>query len=175
MLWESAEGGTGTWERLLGEPAAFSEIAAEALRVCHFDSDTGVEFSDHDPESCAVACYECLLSYSNQMQHRFLDRKLINPFLYSMTTAVSQQASTGRDSAEQYEHLKGLADTSLEKEFLKVLYNDGFKLPDKAQHQPSSEVFVQPDFFYEREGIPGVCVFVDGPVHDNLNRHHKDC
>jgi len=40
-------------------------------------------------------------------------------------------------------------------------------LPDKAQTQPSTEIFVQPDFYYERGGIPGVCVFVDGPVHDN--------
>jgi len=167
MLWESAEGGTGTWERLLEEREAFSEIAAEALKLCHIDPDTGKEFPEHDPENCAVACYECLLSYSNQMQHRFLDRTVISSFLHSMTSATSQEVSRGRSRGEQYEHLKNLCDSSLEKEFLEVLFNQGFKLPDKAQTQPSTEIFVQPDFYYERGGIPGVCVFVDGPVHDN--------
>ena len=174
MLWESAEGGTGTWERLVGEPAAFSEIAAEALRLCHFDPDTGTEFPNHDPENCAVACYECLLSYSNQMQHRFLDRTVINSFLYSMTSATSEEVSRGRSRDEQYEHLKGRCDTSLEKEFLEVLFAGGFNLPDRAQTQPTSEVYVQPDFYFERNGVPGVCVFIDGPVHDNPSEMEND-
>lgn len=35
-----------------------------------------------------------------------------------------------------------------------------------AQYQPHSEINVQPDFYYERDNLPGVCVFVDGPRHD---------
>jgi hypothetical protein len=40
------------------------------------------------------------------------------------------------------------------------------RLPEYAQHCPEPEIAVQVDFFFKRDGLPGVCVFVDGPVHD---------
>ena len=39
---------------------------------------------------------------------------------------------------------------------------------------PCSDVAVQPDFYYERKGLPGVCVFVDGPAHDDPRRVERD-
>jgi very-short-patch-repair endonuclease len=33
---------------------------------------------------------------------------------------------------------------------------------------------VQPDFYYGRDGIPGVCVFVDGPHHDSQQQAAHD-
>lgn len=174
MLWESAEGGAGTWESLMEEPAAFSEIATEALRICHFDPGTGEEVEDHDPESCAVACYECLLSYSNQMQHRNLDRNVVQPFLMSLATASTEEVKGGRNRDERYAHLRDLADSSLEEEFLDKLYEGGFRLPDRAQFQPTQEILVQLDFYFDRDGIPGACVFVDGPVHDNPSTAEHD-
>src|SRR5579884_2314667 len=71
LLWEAAEGGTGVWERILTDPGSFAAVAAEALRICHFLPDGSPE-----PEwnaRCARACYDCLLSYRNQFDHRFLD------------------------------------------------------------------------------------------------------
>jgi very-short-patch-repair endonuclease len=35
-------------------------------------------------------------------------------------------------------------------------------------------VFVEADFFYEREGARGVCVFCDGPDHDEPERQARD-
>ena len=72
----------------------------------------------------------------------------------------------GRGIEEQYEWLLGLADSSLEKEFLMALYSGGFNLPDNAQFRPTEQVAVQPDFYYTRNNLPGICVFVDGPPHD---------
>ena len=49
---------------------------AAALELCHFDPDTGDDLR-HAPgarEDCEAACYDCLLSYANQRDHRLLDR-----------------------------------------------------------------------------------------------------
>jgi len=39
------------------------------------------------------------------------------------------------------------------------------RLPDHAQHTPAKDIAVQPDFYYERNGVSGVCIFIDGPQH----------
>ena len=67
MLWEAAEGGTGIWERMMEEPDAFRTLAHDALELCHCDPKTGADLDDSAAVDCAVACYQCLLSYSNQM------------------------------------------------------------------------------------------------------------
>ena len=40
-------------------------------------------------------------------------------------------------------------------------------LPDLAQARPAEDIAAQADFYYERAGGNGACVFVDGPVHDD--------
>ena len=54
------------------------------------------------------------------------------------------------------------------------LYRGGYKLPDVAQNRPTSEVASQPDFYYEREGVPGACIFVDGSDHVDPARQQRD-
>jgi hypothetical protein len=54
------------------------------------------------------------------------------------------------------------------------LYDTGRRLPDRAQHRPESGVYAEADFYYEREGLPGICVFCDGPDHDQPNRKESD-
>ena len=174
LMWEAVEGGTGVWERVVEEHDAFAEVAKEALRISHFDPDTGDEIEGHDRDRCAVACYECLLSYSNQQQHRFLDRNLVKDFLLRMSNAHTETSIQGRTRGEQYEWLMGLADSSLESEFLMALNGEGFNLPNNAQFRPTEQVAVQPDFYYDREGLPGICIFVDGPTHDNPQAKARD-
>ena len=57
---------------------------------------------------------------------------------------------------------------------LEVLRDDGRRLPDLAQHQPTDQVMVQTDFYCERDGRPGVCIFIDGPHHDDTNQQARD-
>ena len=52
--------------------------------------------------------------------------------------------------------------------------HNGHRLPDFAQYQPTPEVHIQTDFYYERQGVPGVCVFIDGPHHDTPNQAAHD-
>ena len=70
----------------------------------------------------------------------------------------------------------GLVDpnSSLERDFLRFLRDERLRLPDRAQHRPTRDVPVQPDFYYERKNVPGVCVFVDGPPHDAPEQQCKD-
>ena len=175
LFWEEAEGGTGVWERLAREPDAIAAVARQALELCHFDPDTGEDAKDHDSEKCAVACYECLLTYSNQLHHRHINRRLLPVLLRQLATARTVQVGQ-RDREVHYHRLKGLIDSSssLEREFLQFLYDTQIRLPDHAQNRPTQAVYVQPDFYYERDNLPGVCVFVDGPSHDTPEQQDQD-
>ena len=109
LLWEEAEGGTGIWERLAREPHALAEVARQALALCHFDPDTGDDANEHDSTKCAVACYECLLTYSNQLHHRHIDRRLLPGFLRLLASATTIPVEE-RNPDEQYQSLEGLID-----------------------------------------------------------------
>ena len=176
LFWEEAEGGTGVWERLLDKTNGSREVrdlARKALEVCHYDPETGQNAERPEKESCEAACYDCLLSYSNQPKHGRIDRRLLPGFLLELTSAVVEtESKDNRD--ERYRRLLSLTDSSLESHFLRFLYERGLRLPDAAQNRPAKGVFVQPDFYYERDGRPGVCVFADGPHHRRSARAEKD-
>jgi hypothetical protein len=170
ILWEAAEGGIGVWERMIEEPEAFSQLARTALDLLHFDGATGEDRSDWT-DRCPAACYDCLLSYANQLDHRHLDRHLVRDFLLRL--AYAEPARAGDRSYEaQYEWLRERTDpaSSFERDFLDHLYHRKLRLPDLAQYTPAADVPVQPDFYYRRGTIPGACIFIDGPQHDTGSR-----
>jgi len=78
LLYEAAEGG-GVLRQLVDRPDALAEVAREALRLCHFDPETGADLrrAPRAKEDCEAACYDCLMSYANQPEHELLDRQLI--------------------------------------------------------------------------------------------------
>lgn len=85
LLIEAAEGGAGVLRRLQGEPDALATAATEALRLMHIDPTTGAE----DVDSCVRGCYRCLLTYSNQLDHESIDRRLAIPILRRLATATT--------------------------------------------------------------------------------------
>lgn len=90
LLIEASEGGAGVLRRLVSEPEAVSRIAREALLLLHFDPDSG-EDRGHAPgsvETCQLACYDCLLAYYNQIDHRMLDRHSVRDLLLRLTHAT---------------------------------------------------------------------------------------
>ena len=123
LLYEAAEGGAGVLRRLLKDPQAFPRIAREALNLCHFDPDTGEDLhrAPGSTEDCEAACYDCLLSYSNQLQHPILDRKAIKDFLleFQSSTVVISPAATPR--SEHLIQLQRLCGSKLEEVWLAFL------------------------------------------------------
>lgn len=175
LLWEAAEGGTGAWERLLEERDGFAQLARKALELCHFDPTTGAE----DPAyvtSCAVACYECLLSYANQQEQRYLDRHVVRDFLLRLAQSHTSEPVHGRTREEQYEWLLSVSDPASphEKRFIQFLHEHGYQLPTEAQNRPEADLATQPDFYYARDGVAGACVFVDGAEHQQPARKAAD-
>ncbi|MGI8915834.1 MAG: DEAD/DEAH box helicase [Chloroflexota bacterium] len=175
LLWEEAEGGTGIWERIRNDRHSIAAIAQEALRICHIDPATGEEFAGWS-RRCAAACYDCLLSYRNQTVHRHLDRHLVRDYLLQLSQAELLARTETRDYNAHYHWLLERTDpaSNLERQFLHYLYEHKLRLPDLAQHQPSEEVAVQPDFYYQRDGRRGACVFIDGPAHREHVQHQAD-
>jgi very-short-patch-repair endonuclease len=58
--------------------------------------------------------------------------------------------------------------------FLEELHRARHRLPDRAQYRPEEHVYAEADFFYEREDLKGIAVFVDGPHHDEPARKEQD-
>jgi len=48
------------------------------------------------------------------------------------------------------------------------------RLPDRAQYRPEPGVYGEADFFYERNALKGVAVFIDGTPHDEPVRKEQD-
>jgi very-short-patch-repair endonuclease len=105
-----------------------------------------------------------------------INRHLVRDFLLDLSRSETMVLSGGRDVEAHYRWLADRIDpaSTLESEFLAYLYENKLRLPDTAQHRLGPEMAAQPDFYYEREGVPGVCVFVDGPHHDTPEQTAHD-
>lgn len=172
LVWEASEGSLGVLHRLVEEPTAVAHIARRALALLHFDK-TGRDLRPGQDEQngCARACYDCLLSYYNQIDHSLLDRHLVRDYLLALAQGSAQAGSGERDYDAHYQHLRSQTDpaSDLEREFLDYLVQTGRRLPDAAQVR-LADAYSQPDFFYE----PNICVFCDGSVHDEPQQKVQD-
>ncbi len=171
LFWEAAEGGLGVLRRLVEEPDALAVVAGAVLEILHYDPATGADLAESAGRPCARACYDCLLSYYNQRDHRLLDRRLVRDFLLALKCALARPAIVALDYEEHYRWLRALTDTrsELERHLLDRLYAARRRLPDCAQHRIPG-LYCIPDFFYE----PNICVFCDGSVHDEPQQQARD-
>ncbi|MDR7588594.1 MAG: DUF1998 domain-containing protein [Armatimonadota bacterium] len=164
LLYEAAEGGLGVLRRLVEEPDALAAVAREALRVCHYSEDGTDLKSD-----CVQACYECLLSYTNQPDALKLDRREVRKILRALLGCRVEPRIQGMSRKEHLEALRTRTQSEFERQFLGFLAEGGYRLPDEAQKS-----FREPrciaDFFYE----PNIVVFCDGPLHDQPGQQRID-
>lgn len=172
LLYESAEGGAGVLRQLL-EPDALPDVARVALRICHFDEESGEDLHarDGNPEPCEAACYKCLLSYSNQPDHKLLDRFKVLPWLTLLRDSTVLSSPTIVPRSRHLEDLKGCCESGLERKWLDFLQASGCNLPDKAQVY-IEDCRTRPDFLYSSN--TSAAIYVDGPPHDYPDRQQRD-
>jgi very-short-patch-repair endonuclease len=174
LLTESAEGGAGVLRRLQAEPSALADAAREALRIAHFDPDTGEDRGQADgaSEPCGKACYDCLLSYGNQYDHAAIDRHAVRDLLLALVRSRTVPDGSGYGPSEALDRLLRIADSDLERQFLRWLSEREHRLPDDAQ-VTVTEARARPDFVYR--AVAGQCaVFVDGPHHEAAEVQARD-
>lgn len=172
LLYEAAEGGAGVLRQLLDDPSAIAQVAGTALRVCHFDPETGDDLrrAPNAREDCEAACYDCLMSYHNQPDHRLLDRLKVREFLLALAQSVVKASPVGLSRSEHVARLKTQCDSDLERQWLDFIDQHGLRLPDAAQQAiPACQTV--PDFFYSDSYT---AVFIDGPMHDHADIAAKD-
>ena len=166
MFFESAEGGAGVLRRLVEDQGALAQVARKALELCHIDAQSGEDL----PGACEGACYSCLLSYTNQPFHRFLDRRAAAGWLTQLADAKVAAGEGPLPRAEHLRRLMALAQSDLERRFLGFLEDGGYRLPSEAQPLFSA-LGVRPDFLYKETGT---VVYIDGPHHQHPDRVRRD-
>lgn len=172
LFYESAEGGAGVLRRLLDDPQAFAGVAREALRLCHFNPDTGEDEhrAPRATEDCEAACYDCLMEYYNQRDHPLLDRQALREFLPQWTRARVASAPASRSRTDHLDQLLRLAGSELERQWLHYVEEHGYRLPSHGQRLIEA-CATRPDFFYETEQA---AIYIDGPPHDFPERRARD-
>ncbi len=172
LLYESAEGGAGVLRRILDDPTALAAIAKEALRLCHFDPENGDDLrrAKGASEDCEAACYDCLMSYSNQRDHEHLDRKLIKDLLLDLMKSSVKSSPGAKSPSAHLEELKQRCDSNLERSWLDYLAARDLKLPNTGQ-KFLEECSTRPDFFYDKHRA---AIYIDGPPHDFPDRVSRD-
>jgi very-short-patch-repair endonuclease len=172
MIYESAEGGAGVLRRLVEDPTALAQVARAALEIAHFDPDTGDDLhrAPGSKEDCEAACYDCLLSYGNQLDHRLVDRQLVKQTLQTWAASKVSEPTRAVSRADHLAALSNQAGSELERSFLRFLDEGGYRLPSRAQVLITG-AGTRPDFVYDDEWL---VVYVDGSPHDYPDRQERD-
>ena len=203
-LFEAAEGGAGALRQLVEDPAAIARCAQLALHRCHYTPDETAADGWRDlgraegrRDACEAACYDCLLSYGNQPDHRLLDRKddpddgvglksaLLR--LLDSTAAIDSDglatAAGGNGLAQaaedpagydaQLQALRNGCDSDQERRFLQLLADQGRRLPTAGQRHIEYAGALT-DFVYHRDGAMDVAVFIDGHPHCDDEQAARD-
>lgn len=172
LFFESAEGGAGVLRRVLESGESLAVIAEEVLRLCHFDPASGEDLrrAPGATEDCEAACYDCLMSYSNQRDHELLDRKKIRDFLLDLKKGRVKASPGFKAFSAHLEALKTHCDSQLEQSWLDYLAARGLRLPTTAQ-KFYDQCSTRPDFVYEKQHT---AIYIDGPPHDFPDRQQRD-
>jgi hypothetical protein len=188
LFMEAAEGGAGVLRRLQAEKGALAKAARQALEICHFTPDGEDTGGPHPARPCAKGCYECLLTYGNQLDHTSIDRHTARPFLLRLAAATTERVRGGESRSEQFRRLldaapvpapsgetstaEGTAPALLsgsvpadraraEGNLAAWLQAKGLNPPDEAAPF-LTEANAQPDLVYRLPGV-NLAVFVDLP------------
>ena len=121
-------------------------------------------------EDCEAACYDCLMNYYNQREHRLLDRQAIRDVLLSLARSRVVAGPTEQPRSVHLEQLLRLAGSQLERSWLRLLEEHGQRLPSHAQRLVE-RCGTRPDFYYEDYQA---AIYIDGHYHDYAERRQRD-
>ncbi|MBN1174074.1 MAG: protein kinase [Micromonosporaceae bacterium] len=172
LFTEAAEGGAGVLRLMQSDHDALARAAAEALAICHFDPDGSDRGGAHPDRPCERGCYECLLTYGNQLNHAMIDRHSVRDLLLRFANAHANTTGRGESRSEQLSRLAAQSDSSLERDLIAWLKERGLRLPDEAQTFVA-DALARPDYVYRLPGA-SVAVFVDGPMHKHTVIAERD-
>lgn len=172
LYFEASEGGAGVLRRLVDDREALGRVARRALELCHFDPDTGEDQrrSERATEDCEAACYDCLMSYTNQGDHRILDRQPLRDYLQRLQAAEVQVSPGQGPRPDRLKTLLHLCGSDLERNWLHFLEERNLRLPTFAQ-KLFADCSTRPDFMYDENQT---VVYIDGPPHDYSDRAERD-
>lgn len=164
LIYEASEGSLGILSLLVKEPGKLKQVFEESYRAMHFHPETREE--TEEGKRIPKASYTDLLSYYNQPHHTILDRYSIKEPLEKLMDCEFSEVQGNKNRDEQYKMLLETYDKNSATEFklIKFLYDNGYALPDKAQHF-FENYFISADFVYKNGGSPAF-IFCDGSVHD---------
>jgi ATP-dependent helicase YprA (DUF1998 family) len=161
LFYEATEGGAGVLRQLVDTSRAIASVAREALRLCHFEPDSGIDLhkAERALDDCEAACYHCLMTYGNQRDHRLLDRQLILDYLMRLTACsiVLQLPPSGIPLTPVVQPLQE-GESELERKWLHQLEQRSLRLPTSS-HPIIGKQEDSPDFLYESVGT---AIYVDG-------------
>ncbi|MBM4300232.1 MAG: DEAD/DEAH box helicase [Deltaproteobacteria bacterium] len=167
LFYEASEGGAGVLRQIAEDPTVLPLLARAALDICHFDPHT---LEDKAIQTCGKGCYECLLDYGNQPDHKDLDRHLIRNLLVDLASSVCRPAGGAGSRTERMAALRKRCDSQLEKRWLDLLDDLVLRPPSEAQYLIES-CATRPDFFYREHAA---AIYIDGPPHDEPAQLRED-
>jgi len=172
VIFETEEGGTGVLKSLLNTSTTqFEKFIENMFQILHIKS---LDPYEETMDACITACYNCLLRFRNQFEHKFLQRKLIIPLMKKIEKLelFPVEDETKENPSEHLTRLKEKCGSQLEKDVLDVIVKLKRSLPDEAQktYYIDGEPITQADFFYK----PNKYIFVDGPPHAPENIQEED-
>jgi hypothetical protein len=91
LIYEASEGGAGVLRQLVEDKSALQRVGQAALEICHYEPDNAQDRGGPigTNEGCEAACYDCLMSYTNQQDHDKLDRTLIKDWFFLLTLTTT--------------------------------------------------------------------------------------
>jgi very-short-patch-repair endonuclease len=110
------------------------------------------------------------MSYTNQTDHRLLDRQTIREFLMKLSQSRVEASPATHPRAEHLASLQRQCHSDLERRGLAFLDRQGLRLPSHAQ------VYIEacdtrPDFLYEEHHTT---IYIDGPHHEHATQQQRD-
>jgi superfamily II DNA/RNA helicase/very-short-patch-repair endonuclease len=185
LFYEASEGGAGVLKKIIQNKESLKRVAQKAFKICHFRPKTG-DWNDVKSiedivdigkgadvaDACEAGCYKCILSYYNQSFHIQIDRQNeeFKKLLLSLLICDSSTGTQDRTPEEHLEQLERRSASSLEKEWLKFIIQNGFNLPDETQ-KPVKDFNITPDYEYSNTQS---LIFIDGPHHENNKQKQFD-